>query len=111
MTSPARPTRKELEDRRSSGRVPFASVRGVAEYKGSLPDNSEFRPVKGRDLSQTGIAFGTTHWPTSDSIVVMLGDRENPYFAMARIIGCLCKFDDPNEKQFEVRCEFEKWLV
>lgn len=111
MTSPARPTRKQLEDRRTSGRVPFASVRGVAEYNGSLPDQSEFRPVKGRDLSQTGIAFDTTRWPTSDSIVVMLGDRENPSFARARIVGCLCESLDPDTKQFEVRCEFEKWLV
>ena len=98
-------------DRRTSARVPFGAVLGVIEHNGSLPDRSEFRPVKALDLSQTGIAFSTTRWPSSDCVVVMLGDRDKPSFAMARIVGCLSQSADPGEKRFEVRCEFEQWLT
>lgn len=110
MTSLARPNIEEPLDRRTSGRVPFGAVLGVIEHNGTLPDVSEFRPVKALDLSQTGIAFSTTRWPSSDWVVVMLGDRENPSYATARVVGCLNKSADPDEKRFEVRCEFEQWL-
>ena len=95
-------------DRRTSARVPFGSVLGVIEHNGTLPDSSEFRPVKAVDLSQTGIAFSTTRWPSSDWVVVMLGEQDNPRYATARVVGCLSKSADPYEKRFEVRCEFEQ---
>ena len=112
MISPADPNLEQPENRRKSGRVPFASVRGFIEYNGTpLPDHSEFLPASGLDLSQTGLAFTTPRWPSSDSIVVTLGDARNPTYATARIVGCLSTSADPDEKQFEVRCEFERWLV
>ena len=110
MNSNSKPDVDEAENRRASARVPFASILGIADYNGTLPDHSEFRPVKGRDLSHTGIAFHTQKWPTSDSIVVMVGDRKNPSYASANIVGCLRNAADPDDHQFEVRCEFERWL-
>jgi hypothetical protein len=85
-------------------------VIGIAEYNGTLPAQTEFRLVKGRDLSQTGIAFDTTRWPHSDSIVVMVGDRKKPSYAAAQIVGCLRNSTGADEKLYEVRCEFERWL-
>ena len=111
MTSPTRINHDESLDRRASSRVPFGAVLGVIEHNGTLPDDSEFRPVKALDLSQTGVAFSTTRWPSSDWVVLMMGDRQHPSFATARIVGCLSKSQDPELKQFEVRCEFEQWLV
>jgi hypothetical protein len=83
----------------------------VIEHNGTPPDASEFRPVKALDLSHTGLAFSTTRWPSSDWVVVMLGDHDNPSYATARIVGCLNKSAGPDDKRFEVRCEFERWLA
>ena len=110
MNSIGGPNLEEPENRRTSARVPFASIFGIADDDRTLPDHSEFHPVKGRDLSQTGIAFGMKRWPSSDMIVVMVGDRENPSYAAAHIVGCLRDSSDPNETRFEVRCEFDRWL-
>ena len=111
MNSIGKPNLDEFENRRSSPRVPFASICGVADYNGTVPDDSEFRPVKGRDLSQTGIAFDTTSWPCSDSIVVMCGDRNNPTYVAAHIVGCIRIGEGSDEESFEVRCKFERWLT
>ena len=112
MTSPAPTNIEDPTDRRASSRVPFAAVFRVSERDGNgrLPDPAEFRPVQALDLSHTGIAFSTTLWPTSDSLVLMMGDRDNPSLAAARIVGCRSLSTDPHEKRFEVRCEFEAWL-
>jgi len=111
MPSSATPDTAAPVDRRTSARVPFGSVLGVIEHNGTLPDSAEFRPVRALDLSHTGIAFSTTRWPSSDWVVLMLGDHENSSYATARVVGCLNKSTDPNEKRFEVRCEFEQWLL
>ncbi len=111
MNSFGRPSSEQLENRRTSSRVPFASVLGIANYDGTLPDHSEFHAVKGQNLSQTGIAFDIKRWPTSDSIVVMIGTREKPSYAAAHIVSCLRSSEDADESHFEVRCEFERWLT
>lgn len=110
MLPVATPNIDEPVDRRTSARVPFGAVLGVIEHNGTLPHASEFRPVKALDLSQTGISFITTRWPSSDWVVVMLGDQQNPSYATARVVGCQSLSANPAEKRFEVRCEFEEWL-
>ena len=101
---------EDAADRRASSRVSFEAVLGVAEYKGRLPTATAFRPVPALDLSHTGVRFNTTSWPTSDSLVLMLGNRRTPTFAVARIVGCDAQVTENGERCFAVRCEFEKWL-
>lgn len=110
MSSVEPPILADTVDRRNSARVPFGAAIGVIEHNGTVPDASEFRPVNALDLSHTGIAFSTTRWPSSDWVVVMLGDRNKPQFATARVVTCLSKSADREAKRFEVRCEFEQWL-
>ena len=111
MPSLAPANLEEPLDRRTSTRVPFGAVLGVIEHDGRLPDPAEFRPVTAVDLSHTGIAFSTTRWPSSDWVVLMLGERGDPSYATARVVGCLNKSADRNAKCFEVRCEFEEWVL
>ena len=111
MPAFAAPNTEGPADRRASARVPFGSVLGVIEHNGTLPDHAEFRPVQALDLSHTGLAFTTARWPSSDWVVVMLGDEQAPRYATARIVGCLNKSSAEEGKRFEVRCEFERWLT
>ena len=101
---------EEVADRRASSRVPFEAILGVAEYTGRVPAVTAFRPVQALDLSHTGVRFATTTWPTSDSVVLMLGNRRTPTFATARVVGCAARTTDDGERCYAVRCEFEKWL-
>lgn len=101
---------EESLERRTSGRVPFGAVLGIREYHGALPDADQFRPVQAIDLSQTGISFRTEQWPRHDSLVVMLGSSSKPSYAVARVVECQSRAASGNQRQFDVRCEFEQWI-
>ena len=99
-------------DRRTSNRVPFAGVLGVATYDGDIiPQRESFLPVRGFDLSHSGISFATDSWPRSDSLVVSLGDTKSPILVAAHVIGCDRNHQAAGDTTFEVRCEFVKWLT
>ncbi|MCA9124333.1 MAG: hypothetical protein H6822_08015 [Planctomycetaceae bacterium] len=98
-------------DRRTSARVSYGAVLGVIEHNGTLPAATEMRPVKALDLSHTGVSFTTTRWPSSDWLLIMLGSKQKPRYASARVVGCQTKATTDDTRRFEVHCEFEQWLA
>jgi len=98
-------------DRRTSARVSYGAVLGVIEHNGTLPTNSELRPVKALDLSHTGVSFMTTRWPSSDWLLIKMGSSRKPRYASARVVGCRSTLTEDDIRRFEVRCEFEQWLT
>jgi hypothetical protein len=103
---------EDKTDRRTSTRVRFGAVLGVAELAGeSIPPRSEFRIVKAVNLSHTGISFATSEWPRNDRLVVMLGDSEAPNYVITRIVGCVSKDRGEGHSSYKVHCEFVEWLT
>ena len=101
----------ETADRRVSKRVPFSAALGVCEMAGDeIPPASDFRRVKGFNLSHTGISFATTEWPENERLVVMLGNPDQPVFVVTRIVGCVRRKQRTGSLPFKVCCEFEKWV-
>jgi hypothetical protein len=93
-------------DRRNSTCVGFDAQLSVCEYDPLRSGGADdFRPVKSSDLSQTGTAFVSIHWPRSDRLMLRFGES-NPSQAIACVVNIRCV--DTNE---EVRrCEFQEWL-
>ena len=66
--------------------------------------------MKASDLSQTGISFTTTTWPAAESLVVMFGE-EKPSQVVARVVNVRSESSDPDDRCFDVSCEFVEWIT
>lgn len=95
-----------------STRVPFCGSLGIARFDGQTPpDQQSFAPVDGFDLSHTGISFATSDWPSTDRLMVALGDDRAPVLVSARVVACRKQADQDAPGGFEVRCEFDRWYT
>lgn len=97
---------KKVLDRRGSARVGFGASVEFCEFSNSP---SDFRPVKASDLSQTGISFVTTDWPSKDRLILRFGDNERQ--AVAQVVNVRCENFDEEDRRFEVSCQFKEWLA
>lgn len=97
-------------DRRTSTRVDYAARVTVCEHNiATGAEEAEFRVVKASNLSQTGVSFVTTDWPTDDRLVVGFGETD-PARVIARIVNIRCEELEGGDRRFEVSCEFGDWL-
>jgi len=100
-------------DAAESMRVPFSGSLAIALFEGqALPERDAFEAVEGFNLSHTGISFATPTWPTSDRLMVALGDERAPVLVSARVITChkcVDRTDENDSMSYEVECEFEQW--
>ena len=97
-------------DAADAARVPFSGALGVAGFHGQTPpDRKSFEPVEGFNLSHTGISFATPVWPTTDRLMVALGDDRSPVLVSARVVACSKRTDQDDPTAYEVRCEFDQW--
>ncbi len=96
-------------DRRNATRVDFDARVSVCEYDPVRKSaTGDFRPVRSSDLSQSGISFVTTEWPTNDRLIVDFGDS-NPTRAIVQVVNV--RVDLSQElSRFEVSCQFQDWL-
>ena len=91
-------------------RVSFGASLSISEYDGKqVPGPGSFRPVKAEDLSQTGISFFTTQWPSSSLLMLCFGGGDGPVQVTARVVSSR-QMPAEDGTQYEVRCEFVEWL-
>ena len=93
-------------EKRKSKRVAYEITMQIAPYDGTIvPDADEFQPVVTRDLSPTGISFYTSAEPTTDQIVLMIGDHRQPSYITARIVRSQQGYYQ-RKRQYLVGCAF-----
>ena len=104
-------TPQSVSDRRTAARVGFGAQVAVCEFsdRQNLPDKHEYHEVTASDLSQTGVSFTTTHWPTSDALIVAFGETE-PNRVVARVVNIRSEGQGAKDRRFDVSCEFTEWL-
>ena len=70
-----------------SKRYPYETTQWIAPSSGGpVPDCSEFREVRCRDISTGGFAFLSPQPPDFEQVVVRLGSDTNVIYATARVI-------------------------
>ena len=70
-----------------SKRYPYETTQWIAPSSGGpVPDCSEFREVRCRDISTGGFAFLSPQPPDFDEVVVRLGNDAHVIYATARVI-------------------------
>lgn len=95
-----------------SDRIPFVGPLGVANFDGQQqPAHHTFEPVAGYNLSHSGISFATYTWPSTDRLMVALGDERAPVLVSARVLACHRLPDQDEPDSFEVHCEFDRWYT
>ena len=79
----------EDHERRGTSRYPFEIQQWITAYDGSgLPAESDFYPVRCRDLSRSGFSFLTSVKPAFSSLVVILGEPPDSMYVEAEVIQC-----------------------
>jgi len=83
----------------------------MAPYKGKdqKPDEQQFTEIEFLDISLSGVAFLTNIRPETDSIVLTLGDPQQKYYMVARIVH-VAEAPDEGANILRVGCEFTEPL-
>jgi hypothetical protein len=96
---------RESPERRDSNRREFSCVQLVASmHGGRLPDQSQFRPVRCRNLSPTGFSFIAPRPVDSEEVIVALGQVPFRFFR-ADVVYCTRPAND-DAKGYVVGCRF-----
>ncbi len=70
-------------------RVPFPAMQRIAPLHGeSLPDESEFFPVRCHDLATGGISFVMESLPEFGSLVIAMGEAPAITYMFAEVVHC-----------------------
>lgn len=79
----------EDHERRGMSRHLFEIQQWIAPYDGSrMPAESDFYPVRCRDLSRSGFSFVTSAKPAFSSLVVILGEPPDLMYVQAEVVQC-----------------------
>ncbi len=94
-------------ERRGAERVAYPINFLVAEYDGSqIPNSSQLKPVRGRDISTTGIAFFSTEPLDVGALVAILSSADALIAATARVMQRQKAGTWDGRDQYLVGCEF-----
>ena len=99
------------EERRKTKRVPYEATVEITEFDGDkLPRKAAIQGGKASNLSLTGICFSTDEWPKNDTLVLSFHAGSLPARAVAQVV-CVRRVQDDEGSQFQVHCEFIRWLT
>jgi len=92
-----------------SKRYSYETTQWIAPCSGGpLPDRSEFREVRCRDISTGGFAFLSPQPPDFEQVVVRLGDGKHAIYATARVVHTVPNHDGDGHL---VGCQFTGRLL
>jgi hypothetical protein len=98
------------EDRRSAVRMKYDVSYWAADSDGEgIPPPSQFRQVRGCDLSPIGISFYAEVAATSEHVVLMFRGQKHQSYMLARVVhqkSCLVE----GQRRHLVGCRFVRGL-
>ncbi|MBX3415851.1 MAG: PilZ domain-containing protein [Pirellulales bacterium] len=99
--------RSKLSDKRCAPRAAYPAPLAIAPYDGELyPQQEEFVPVYGRDLSRTGISFFATEMPASELVALRLGNAPLQQVVIAARVVRVSSGYFQRRRQLIVGCQF-----
>lgn len=90
-------------------RYPYPTQQFAAFYNVEMPSPEEFVPVQCIDVSASGISFLLDHRPTSDTLVITLGQKPQLTFMAAKVMNHRYMLAN-GEEGYRVGCLFLKRL-